>query len=939
MASQKSIDIIIEAHNRASKELSKLYQDMNRVEEFGRTLQDVSKGFLMFGGAVAGGAGLATAQYAKLEQVLADTASIMGRTKGDFTDLEKTAREYGNTTSFTAEQSGQAMKVLAQYGYGAKDMQNLLNTTIKTSTAHQYDLTRATEILVSQFKVWEKQGYTIADISDVMSKATNISSSSMERFRYSLKYLSPMASELGVSFEEMTAQMALLSDAGINAETVGTSLRSIYSRLLDPSKQAKKVLEEYGLTMEELNPQTQGFANVIETVSKANMSAGDTFAVFGQEASSAINAFTGRGADALREYEKQLNNASGTMEQMYDTQVATLIKQLQILWSKIKEFSYVIGKVMMPYIKQAVSALQSFMDWLNGLDQSTKKTIAQVIILTGVVASIAGIFLFASGTLVLMATAMTKLKGQLSALGGYKGIFKVLFAPLGRVWGLIMKVGRAFLIVASHLMRFINPVTIVITTVISLAVLLYKAWTNNWFGIRDKTKIVMDAVTSFIQKATNWIVMAWNKTINWFKTLPAKLNTWIVGAWQGVVTWVTNLVSSLRTSIFNFFVGILTDTGQTQAQAVATVRQAWTNIKNFFIQTFNILKFLFFDVWVTLFNFLKVKSNQMWQYVVLIWNGVYNYLATKLNQIKVFFSAVWNAIWTTILKPILMAIWNFIKVVWTNIVTQIQIAMTILKGIISASWSLIWGVIRGILSVILGFIKASWTTITNFTQWAWQSIKSVIDMFLQIIKNIIAFWVNLIAGNWDEAWQNVINILETVWETIWGIVDGGLDTIIETIEGWFNIAKNSGEGFMTAFADGVSGAIGAVTGAIDGVLEKARNFLPFSDAKEGPLSDLTLSGYSMMTAFAKGATQAKSLLSSKIGNTLSGAMNGGMSGKYAIEGMRSRGMRGGFRQQQPSAPSNNVEKIEININGADEQDREALADEVMRQIQDQLGEG
>ncbi len=40
-------------------------------------------------------------------------------------------------------------------------------------------------------------------------------------------------------------------------------------------------------------------------------------------------------------------------------------------------------------------------------------------------------------------------------------------------------------------------------------------------------------------------------------------------------------------------------------------------------------------------------------------------------------------------------------------------------------------------------------------------------------------------------------------------------------------------------ADGITGAIGKAKEAIDGVVSKIRNFLPFfTKAKEGPLSDL-----------------------------------------------------------------------------------------------------
>ena len=44
----------------------------------------------------------------------------------------------------------------------------------------------------------------------------------------------------------------------------------------------------------------------------------------------------------------------------------------------------------------------------------------------------------------------------------------------------------------------------------------------------------------------------------------------------------------------------------------------------------------------------------------------------------------------------------------------------------------------------------------------------------------------------------------------------------------------------------------AVTGAVDDVLSDVRDFFAFSDAKRGPLSDLTASGEAIMTTLAEG---------------------------------------------------------------------------------------
>ncbi len=61
---------------------------------------------------------------------------------------------------------------------------------------------------------------------------------------------------------------------------------------------------------------------------------------------------------------------------------------------------------------------------------------------------------------------------------------------------------------------------------------------------------------------------------------------------------------------------------------------------------------------------------------------------------------------------------------------------------------------------------------------------------------------------------------------------------------------------MSTFANGIKSAFSSAVEAVKGGLQKIRNLLPFSDAKEGPLSTLTLSGQRTMTTYAHGLTLA-----------------------------------------------------------------------------------
>ena len=85
----------------------------------------------------------------------------------------------------------------------------------------------------------------------------------------------------------------------------------------------------------------------------------------------------------------------------------------------------------------------------------------------------------------------------------------------------------------------------------------------------------------------------------------------------------------------------------------------------------------------------------------------------------------------------------------------------------------------------------------------------------------------------------------------------GLDNIRNMISGAVNWFFQSGQRVVTTFANGIRSAFGTAVSAVKGGLQNIRNMLPFSDAKEGPLSTLTLSGQRTMTTYAHGLTLAQ----------------------------------------------------------------------------------
>lgn len=156
-------------------------------------------------------------------------------------------------------------------------------------------------------------------------------------------------------------------------------------------------------------------------------------------------------------------------------------------------------------------------------------------------------------------------------------------------------------------------------------------------------------------------------------------------------------------------------------------------------------------------------------------------------------------------------------------------AVTAMPGLIASVWSFtaallanpITWVVIGIVALIAALILLwqNWDSVTAFLQNAWNTACSKITAGLEWLK------------------QGFQSIMDWIGEKI----------------AWFGEA---GRRLVTTFVDGIKSVAMAPINAVKGIFGKISNLFPHSDAKEGPLSTLTLSGKKTMTTFAAGVTLA-----------------------------------------------------------------------------------
>ena len=244
---------------------------------------------------------------------------------------------------------------------------------------------------------------------------------------------------------------------------------------------------------------------------------------------------------------------------------------------------------------------------------------------------------------------------------------------------------------------------------------------------------------------------------------------------------------------------------------------------------------------------------------------------------------------TTALAPLITSVWSFTAALLANPITWIVIGIiALVAGIILLYNKCEW--FRNLVNAVGAAIAEKFGAALKIAKAAFQAVGNVIGTVMGAasatvseklsnikrayqengggIKGIAAAAMEGVKGYYSAGFTFMDNLTGGKLSAIRDKVAGGMENVKSAISNSIAWFRESGRKIMTTFTDGIKSAIAKPVEAVKGGLQKIRNMLPFSDAKTGPLSTLTLSGKRTMSTYASGVEQAKTLPGQATGKAL-----------------------------------------------------------------------
>ena len=131
-----------------------------------------------------------------------------------------------------------------------------------------------------------------------------------------------------------------------------------------------------------------------------------------------------------------------------------------------------------------------------------------------------------------------------------------------------------------------------------------------------------------------------------------------------------------------------------------------------------------------------------------------------------------------------------------------------------------------------GLIIKHWDKISAWFSGLWERIKSLTSQAWQWLKKMFLNYTP--HGLIIKHWGSIVEFFGGLWDKVKGVFRG----FIDWLKGLGSIFVKAGANIMTSIWEGIKSMASKPIQAMQDVVKKIREFLPFSPAKRGPLMDL-----------------------------------------------------------------------------------------------------
>lgn len=460
----------------SSKLKNSLSSASSKLQSFGSKMQSVGKSMstrLTLPLVAAGAA--ATKMAFDFDKSMGQIESLVGVASDEVKKMGETAKKMAVDTGRSANEAAEALFFITSAGLEGAAATDVLNASLKASAVGLGETKTIADLATSAMNAYGQENLNASGATDILVSAVRLGKLEASELAGAMGGVIPIASNMGVSFDQVGAALAAMSKTGTNAANGATQLNAILTTIAKPTAAAEAAFNKMGFTSDSLKQTLaeEGLMGTLSMLKKGLDATGQEFTDIAPNvrAWKGVLDLTGSSMEDNIKLFDEMTRATGATDKAFEktSQTASfkMTKGLNAMKSSFLEVGLIILEAVAPAVEKIGEFFTNLTEKFKSLSPTTKKII---LVFVGIVAAL-GPIIGIIGTLITLAPAIG------AAFTLMLGPVGLIVAALGAVAYVIYKnwagIKAAIVKVANYFIELYNE-SVLVQTGVNLLIGVFK---------------------------------------------------------------------------------------------------------------------------------------------------------------------------------------------------------------------------------------------------------------------------------------------------------------------------------------------------------------------------------------------------------------------------------------------------------------------------------
>lgn len=311
----------------------------------------------------------AVSSAANMETSYAHMKGLVGVNDADLAALRQQAVQVGHDTGVGAQAAANAQYFLTSAGLTTAQSMEATTIAAKAQAAGLGTMSQVADASSSVMNAYAKSGMTAAKATDIMVASVKFGKMEAASLGQEIGQVIPIASNMGISFDQVGAAVAGMSLTGMTAGEAVTGLRAAIQAMMTPTSAGEKILRQYGLSGDELRKtiREKGLLAGMQELRGAFRGHDEDLkpALHSVEAFNGVLALTGDNAGQIASIFDGVANSTGSLDTAFNAVKDTMQFKMNQASADLKQGLTNLGQAITPLAATAVGAFGDMAKYLG----------------------------------------------------------------------------------------------------------------------------------------------------------------------------------------------------------------------------------------------------------------------------------------------------------------------------------------------------------------------------------------------------------------------------------------------------------------------------------------------------------------------------------------------------------------------------------------------